>query len=285
MILLTFAMALIQTRHPVGKLTILNLASAPYPHVSREKGYTRNGQTYGPEHYQSSEVAVYIPSGFKTSPSVNFVVHFHGHNNHIPQVLEQFDLQNQMEMSQRNAILVVPQGPRDVPDSGFGKLELEKNGLENLLKEVLISLSKISDVPKSASIGNITLTSHSGGYKVTSAILGRKELPYKVRDVLLFDSSYGGLENFADWVASNPRDHRLISICTEHLGHANAELIAFLQERKVQATVKIDSAIQDKDIAKRGCLIILTETLEHNEVVSKRNYFSNWLSFSKLPQK
>jgi len=37
--------------------------------------------------------------------------------------------------------------------------------------------------------------------------------------------------------------------------------------------------VTDADVAKRGAMIVLTTTLEHNDVISKRNYFAKWLRY------
>ena len=69
----------------------------------------------------------------------------------------------------------------------------------------------------------------------------------------------------------------MISICTQHLGHQNARLIALLQKRGIQPRVLLEEDVTPADVAKRGPLIVLTTTLEHNDVMNKRDYFANWL--------
>jgi len=207
---------------------------------------------------------------------VNFVVHFHGHNNHVAQVFQQFDLEHQMAASKLNAVLLVPQGPKDVADSGDGKLEYDTDGLTNLLSESLAFLKKEGKVGPTATLGKVALTAHSGGYKVVSAILARKE-KLDITDVILFDATYGGLGAFADWVASDKK-HRLMSICTDHLGHKNAQLMALLQKRKQSFQVRMEGDLTIQNVARRGATFVLTTTLEHNDVVAKRNYFADWLA-------
>ena len=36
------------------------------------------------------------------------------------------------------------------------------------------------------------------------------------------------------------------------------------------------------EVAKRGPLIVLTTTLEHNDVVNKRDYFAKWLHYCRF---
>jgi hypothetical protein len=264
-----------------GDLALVPFASAPFPHSSRDQGF-QSGTTFYPRdpHYIDSTVGVFVPKNFKPTKNINFVVHFHGHNNHVQQVFEQYDLARQMEMSGSNAVLLVPQGPRDVPDSTDGKLQYDKGSLTALLSEAIAFLVKEGRAPSGASLGNVALTAHSGGYLVATYIVDRKELADKITDVILFDATYGGLPAFADYAALP--NHRLISICTEHLGHENARLIALLQKRHVQARVLFEEDLTDAEVAKRGPLIVLTTTLEHNDVISKRDYFSKWLHYCKF---
>jgi hypothetical protein len=261
---------------PDGDLALVPFKSAPFPHSSRDQGFKSDTTFYSRDlHYNDSTVGVFIPKQFKATRSVNFVVHFHGWNNHVQQVFEQYDLERQMRMSGLNAVLLVPQGPLDAPDSTDGKLQYDQGSLTALLNEALVFLSKEGRISPKATLGHIALTAHSGGYLVTTYICDRKELYDKITDVILFDATYGGLPAFADYAATPP--HRLISICTEHLGHENARLIALLQKRHVQPRVLFEEDVTEADIAKRGPMIVLTTTLEHNEVISKRDYFAKWL--------
>jgi len=264
-----------------GDLALVPFKSAPFPHSSRSGGF-KSGDKFFPRdpYYTDSTVGVFVPKQFKPGKSINFVVHFHGWNNHVQQVFEQYDLGRQMHMSGLNAVLLVPQGPRDAPDSTDGKLQYDQGSLTALLSEAIGFLSKEGKISPTATLGHIALTSHSGGYLVTTYICDRKELYDKITDVILFDSTYGGLPAFADYAATPP--HRLISICTEHLGHENARLIALLQKRHVQPRVLFEEDVTDADIAKRGPMIVLTTTLEHNDVISKRDYFAKWLHYCKF---
>src|ERR1700733_5671536 len=89
-----------------GDLALPQFASAPFPHPSRDQGF-KSGTTFYPRdpHYSDSTVGVFLPKNFKPGKSINFVVHFHGWNNHVQQVFEQYDLARQMQMSGLNAVL------------------------------------------------------------------------------------------------------------------------------------------------------------------------------------
>lgn len=269
-------------RSDEGDLALVPFRSAPFPHKSRENGFKTATKVYPKDpHYTDSTVGVFVPKNFKPGRSINFVVHFHGHNNHVEQVFEQFNLAKEMEMSGLNAVLLVPQGPRDVPDSTDGKLQYDEGSLTALINEAISFLASQGRISPTTTLGHIALTAHSGGYLVTTYIVDRKELADHITDVILFDATYGGLPAFADYCAASA-DHRLISICTQHLGHENARLIALLQKRHVQPRVLFEEDLTEAEVAKRGPLIVLTTTLEHNDVVSKRDYFSKWLHFCRF---
>src|SRR5271168_3886808 len=109
------------TSSPDGDLALVPFKSAPFPHSSRDQGF-KTGTTFYPRdpNYSDSTVGVFLSKNFKPEKSINFVVHFHGWNNHVQQVFEQYDLARQMDLSGLNAVLLVPQGPRDANDSTDG---------------------------------------------------------------------------------------------------------------------------------------------------------------------
>jgi hypothetical protein len=116
-----------------GQVILRPFANAPYPHKSRENGFKGGKTLYGPEHYVDSTVGIVIPSGYQAGDNVDYVVHFHGHMNHVSNVLTKYKLPQQLLAAKVNAILLVPQGPTDAADSGGGKLELDPDGFAKLI--------------------------------------------------------------------------------------------------------------------------------------------------------
>jgi hypothetical protein len=262
---------------PEGELILRSFKNAPYPHKSRDNGFTISGKTFdAATHYSDNTVGIFIPAGFRPGETTDFVVHFHGHLNHVSQVFEQFNLRMEFVQSGLNAILVVPQGPKDATDSGDGHLELDAGGFEALLREVAAYLHSAGKI-QSEKIGRVTLTAHSGGYNVASAVLQRGGLADNIKDVLLFDASYGNLDGFADW-AKRGHGRRLISLFTDHLAPANVILMSMLQDRGVKFRVMLDEPLKDEVLTPRGVLFIHTLNLEHNETVAKRDYFARFLA-------
>jgi hypothetical protein len=145
----------------LGQMFVPQFSSAPFPHPARTNGHDYDGNIYSAqEHYSDSSVAIFIPKGFKTTEKIDFVVYFHGWNNNIDSACAQFDLIKQFCESNKNAIFVFPEGPKNSPDSFGGKLE-GKDGLKNLIDDVLKYLSENTNL-KSTKIGNIILAGHSG---------------------------------------------------------------------------------------------------------------------------
>lgn len=268
-----------------GQTVLRPFASAPYPHPSRANGFTTASGSYPyAGHYDDSTVGVFIPAGYRPSATVDFVVHFHGHLNNVANVLDRFALRSQFAASGLNAVLVVPQGPRDAADSGCGTLELEPGALKALLEEVAAFL-RSEGKTTSTRIGRVALTAHSGGYKVAAAVLAHGGLESQITDVLLFDATYGSLERFAVWLAGR-KGRRLVSIFTDHLAGENVQLMALLRERKAGFTVTLDSPrLSDDTVKARGAHFVHTLDLEHNEVVAARGYFARWLASSALSKR
>jgi len=265
-----------------GETLLRAFQNAPFPHSSREQGYTYGGTFYdAAAHYHDSTVGIFIPTGYKAGAEVDYVVHFHGWSNHVAAVLDHYALRRQMTASGRNAILLVPQGPKDAQDSGGGRLERDPGAFEALLREVtqfLVEAGKIH----TTRIGSIALSTHSGGYLVTGAILRQTALRSHITDVLLFDSSYGELEAFAGWAAE--KHHRLVSIFTRHLAPENFMLTALLQKRHTACTSLLEPDLTPALLAAREPLFIHTLDLPHDEVMQKHDYFALFLRTSALPQ-
>lgn len=270
-----------------GWLMLRSFTNAPYPHKSRDNGFTNKAGVNFPKdkHYSNSTVGIIIPNGFKPAEQVDLVVHFHGHGNYVENCLDQFGLAAQLVKSGMNAILIVPQGPYMVSDSGSGKME-DENGFANLINEVVNYLHAEGKV-SATTIGRIVLAGHSGGYKAMSLILHHGGMNDHITDVLLFDASYGGLEYFADWIAQKGKvqgsDRRLVSIFTQHLADENFELMTLLRKRQVEFDLMMDRDMTADTLEPRKPIFIHTQELSHGEVISKRDFFALWLTTSALP--
>lgn len=211
----SFSQPLTERYKSLGEMFVPQFSSAPFPHRERINGHTYDEKTYSAqEHYSDSSVAIFIPKGFKATEKIDFVVYFHGWNNNIDSACGRFNLIEQFSESNKNAIFVFPEGPKNSPDSYGGRSE-DKNGLKNLIDDVLKYLQENGKL-KSIKVGNIVLAGHSGAYRVISFCLMRGGLTQNILDVILFDAFYGQTEKFVHWIENF--DGRFINIYTDNGG-------------------------------------------------------------------
>ncbi|MEA2709378.1 MAG: hypothetical protein QOF78_1979 [Phycisphaerales bacterium] len=263
-----------------GQLILRPFKSAPYPHESRDAGFKGKTKEFPRDpHYTDSTVGIFIPAHYvaRADDAVHFVMYFHGHGNNVAKTLAEYKMPQRFSAAKINAILIIPQGPRDAPDSGGGKLELDRGAFATLITHVqtfLLDQRKI----RAKQVGNVALAAHSGGYKVAAAVLDHGGMAEHVTDALLFDSAYGSLEWFSAWCAAE-RSHRLVSIFTEHLADENEQLMALLDKAGVPYARLDESKLTDDQLRARQPIFMPT-TAGHGYVPSK--FFTQLLSTSAL---
>lgn len=261
----------------IGRTAIFRMENAPYPDSSRADGYTRQDEFYPAEiHYSDPSVAVFIPRKFQSGEAVNLLFYFHGHNNNVRKSLDNFNLRKMVASSEKNVILVFPQGPKDSRDSGCGKLEAE-NGFTNLVEEILDSL-KTEGIIEHQELGRIILSGHSGAYKVIGRILKQGGLTEKISEVYLLDATYGQLNEYLEWVTSD-ETARLVSIFTDHLALENVILMKWLSRNNMPYLLLAEEEVQPVDLQSR-ILFLHAENLTHGETV---NWLERFLISSSLP--
>jgi hypothetical protein len=263
-----------------GEVIISELMTAPFPHSKRMSGHNYDNKSYSfDEHYNDSTVLIYIPKGYKPKENNDFVIHFHGWNNNVDSVLSQFKLIEQFSESGKNAILIVPQGPKNAPDSFGGKLE-EENGFHRFINEI-VDLLYQKKIIRDKSIGDIILSGHSGGFRVISFILMRGGLTDKIKEVFLFDGLYGQIEKYTHWL-----DHyngKFINIYTTYGGtrEESENLMECFNSWKVPYIFKNESELSDDDVRNNRIIFIYSD-LEHNDVIHVRSQFMKYLKASCL---
>ena len=269
---------------PYGRLIVTPFATAPFPHPSRAHGHLYDGTNYDTAtHYSDSSVALFIPNGFRATPSVGFVIHFHGWRNTVAGTLQQFQLAEQLTASRCNAILIVPEGPHDAPDSAGGKLE-DSGGFQHFIAEALTVLKQNNVISNDAVCGKIILSGHSGGYRVMAAILDRGGLTDHIREVWLFDALYANSDSYLTWAASGP--NRLLDIYTDHGGTLENSLamIATLRQRGQTSQTLLatnETSLNPTDLTTHS-YIFLHSNQVHNDVVSRHKTFQQFLETSSL---
>lgn len=263
-----------------GKLYKLNLDSAPFPHQKRSDGHTYSGTKYPADiHYSDNSVAVFVPKGFVKTDETDFVFYFHGWYSNIDSSLKKFELIKQFYESNKNAIFIFPEGPRNSPDSFGGKLE-DKNGIQYLLDDIIDYLYS-NNIIKSNKIGKIVLSGHSGAYKVISFILMRGGIPEKIKEVYLFDALYDETEKYVYWI--DKYNGRFINIYTDDGGTKTESLnLADDFEGWGMAYKHIDEKLlNDSDLLDNRILLIHSND-GHNDVIATQNQFLKFLRTSCL---
>lgn len=266
----------------LGQLITKPFASAPFPHPKRAEGHTYKNEFFSAaEHYNDSTVAIFIPKGLHDTGAVDFVVHFHGWRNHVDEVLHRYQLLEQLVESGRNAVLVVPQGPRDAPDSFDGKLE-DPDGFKGFMDEVVQTLRQKSALRrKDFTIGSIILSGHSGGYRVMASVLDHGGMTDHVKEVWLFDALYAETDKFLTWF--DKYHGRLLDIYTEHGGtkEETQNLMAALKQRGAPFFSGDETKESPSQLSTKGPIFLFT-TLEHDEVLQKHHTFRKFLESSCL---
>lgn len=267
---------------PYGTLLVTQFVNAPFPHPARAEGHKYHDEFYSTAaHYSDSTVAMFIPKNFRVEDKVDFVVHFHGWRHTVAGTLEEYQLITQFADSRRNAILIVPQGPRNAPDSFGGKLE-DTNGFTLFIAEAVDKLRASGALARTNfDIGNIILSGHSGGYHVMAAVLDHGGMSERIREVWLFDALYGNTENFVAWQKN--RNGRLLDIYTDHGGtrEETQNLMASYRTNGVSFFAAEETSAAPESLLTNKIVFLHTD-LVHNDVVAKRGEFEQFLKTSCL---
>jgi hypothetical protein len=261
-----------------GIVLRFSLKNGLFPHPKRAEGHTYQDKKfpYAP-HYQDSSVLVFIPKDYKFSSKTDILVYFHGWYNHLDSVLAQFKLIEQFAAAHPNALLVLPQGPKDAPDSFGGKLE-EVDGFKKFITEVLDSVGQAKSV-KNLSPRHIILSGHSGAYRVISFILLHGGMEKQVKEVWLFDGLYGQLEKYGVWLQQ--KNARFVNFYTKE-GGTFATSVDFVTDLKGWH-LKFWQG-QEKDLTnemlRNHQIFNIFTPLEHNEVLAKTEMFKRLVKAS-----
>jgi hypothetical protein len=263
-----------------GEFLFTQLSSAPFPHPRRASGHTYGNQQFPAEkHYSDSSVAIFIPKGFRQTDAVDIIVHLHGWWNNIDTVLKRYKLPQQVAESGKNVILVVPEGPRNAPDSFGGKFE-DPGGFNRFVDDVIAFLVQKGKI-KTRTLGKIILTGHSGAYHGISFALMRGGIPEKISEVYLFDALYGQTEKYAYWI-----DHfkgKMITIYTDSGGTKDETegLMEDLRGWGILYCSKDEADLASADL-QNNRLVFIHSDLEHDMVLHGHTQFREYLKASSL---
>jgi hypothetical protein len=263
-----------------GRTLILPFTSAPYPHASRAQGHVYQKRLYdAATHYSNSDVGIFIPDGWQPrNGAVDFIVHFYGWNHDIAATFSTYRLREQVVASRRNAILVVPEGPTNAPDSGDGKLELDAGGFQRFITDVAARLKQLQ-LSNTDRVGRIVLIAHSGGYGGAGGVLTRGGMNDSITDVMLFDAAYGYFDALADW-ARAPQ-HHLLSLFTGDTSTGNAALMGKLQAPAPNLYVRLADSMTLEQLQTRAPTFVLT-SVAHDDLLQKYSWYSLFLQTTAL---
>lgn len=264
----------------IGEVIIENFINAPFPHSKRIDGHKYKDKIYPQQiHYNDSSAAIFIPKKFKQAKQTDFVFYFHGWWNNIDTAIVMHKLIEQFNESNKNAILVIPEVPKNAPDSFGGKLE-DSLGFKKFVDELILKLFTKNKI-KTKNIGNIILAGHSGAYRVISFILHWGGFSKNIKEVFLFDGLYANREKFLNWL--DKYDGKLINIYTENGG--TKEETALLKDEIICASLSITIKSEDEttfDIIKKNKIIFVNSSLGHNDVIHIKKNFMKYLQASCL---
>lgn len=243
-----------------------HLKHAHFPHPGRQEGFSRNDVFYPAEaHYMDSSVAVYVPDAYRKRGKTDLIIHFHGRGNNVMRSIEQFSLSEQLEASDRNMILVVPEGPKNAPDSFYGNL-CDQDGFRFFIDELMDSLYQ-DRIIRSKKTGEIILSRHSGAYSVIAHILRHSGYTEKISEVFLFDALYTLEDDYLHWLR-NYRG-RFVHIYTDNGGIKDNSL-DFMKSCDSLSLEYVHANTADIDEMPKGRILILYSDPGHSDVIAER---------------
>ncbi|MDZ7358105.1 MAG: class A beta-lactamase-related serine hydrolase [candidate division KSB1 bacterium] len=258
---------------PSGEWCRVFLRHAPFPHGSRSQGHQYKDRFFPFDpHYCDSSAVIVIPRGFhEVDQSIDLIVHFHGWNNDVLNVMEQFNMVQQLIASNKNAILIFAQGPYRASDSGGGKME-DEGGLKRFVEEILQILKSENRIHY-VQVGKIIISAHSGGYRPAILSLVRGGMDHQVKELFLFDAFYDLTDQIIPWLRRD-KHNRLRSIYTDHLAEEHQQFIRSINKAHLKYGQSLESNAQ---------IILLPTDLCHICVIE--GTFQRWLEKSCLKQR
>lgn len=249
------------TEAPHGRSLVARLRSAPFPHPTRPQ-------------YTDSRTLVFVPRGFVAGPTVDLVVHYHGHRAETVESATLRRLREQLAGAEVSAVLLCPQGPLRASDSAGGKHE-EPGGLARFLDEALERLVADGVVPQGARVGRVVLSGHSGAYQVIARAIQVGGVD--VSEVYLHDALYAESDAFFTFATTPGKRFLSTSSPTGGTAANNVNLRTRLREAGLTvATTEDDATLRSA----RTLILATSET--HDAVTHTRDRFQRFLATSGL---
>jgi len=260
-----------KTSNASGMYIKRTFSNTAFPDSNRANGHTYQDRFYSKEkHYSDSTVLIFIPKNYRSEAATDFIFHFHGWYNNVDSVSTQFLLPEQLQASGKNAILIIPQGPKNAPDSYGGKLE--KQGVFAALTIEIIDFLYQEQLIKNTEVRNIILSGHSGAYRVMAHILQHGGMDAHIKEVWLFDGLYSQEEKYLKWL----QDHEgyFTNIYTRDGGtYQLSKKFEKILQNSDMPFVKGENGITEKVLSRKMKIRSIYTSLEHNEVMHLNNQF------------
>ena len=252
------------------------LAHAPFPYsgkyedsnvnffdyIDPQTGQRFHTNRYGErfsehDHYGDGRVLFHIPPHFDPERPFVYVVFFHGIFSEVRQCVRDYRLDEQIDKSGKNVILVAPQLAKNAADSSPGKL-FRRSAFRAMMQEVAGVLARRLGNEHRAHLEGapILLVAFSGGYKAVGSILDRGGTQSRIKGVVLFDALYADVEKFEKWIRHRSGKAFLIDIFTTGACEENSRVLSS-QLLRHQLHFSTDWPSR---ISKRGIYLIRSET-------------------------
>lgn len=179
---------------------------------------------------------------------------------------EGWDLAGRFDEAGSDALFVVPQLAflaRSGRPGRFG----EPGGFRAFLTELLASLApRIGPGRSLNDVENITLLAHSAGFESALAILARGQV--EVRNVVLFDALYAGVEPFGRW-ALEEEGRKLVSLYTSGRTAAQSRRLARWSRARLDDAVAIDPDEPLASVVARARIVVARSPAPHGQVPAR----------------
>lgn len=257
----------------IEKIIKLSSAYSMFPDSLRKiepRAYNNKQYTWQ-EHYNDSIVLVYIPSHFNKKSPFKIVIWIHGWFNNIDSAFKVCQLKEALDSCQQNFILLMPEGPKNAPDSYAGKWE-KPNHFNSFLADIQGQLIKQKLLNKPTK--NTIYAGHSGAYKAIANMLHFGNA--QCQAVILFDALYGEIGKFFNYIKANPTTYFFNVYCKNGGTYTNS--VNFSSNLMMNSYRTCNKTEQDiSPTAFSNCKIAhIYSNLGHNEVVTTTKYF-RWL--------
>ena len=256
----------------------INSPYTSFPDSTRKNGHVYNNEMFdAAAHYTDSSLLIVIPDNYKPKKKVNIVCWFHGWYNNIDSANQHFELAKQFMAANVNAILVIPEGAKNAPDSYGGKLE-QPNMFAQLINDIFAKLKKGSIILSKAAPGNIVLAGHSGAYRVMAHITAKGGL--RINEIVLFDGLYSETDKYISWLQLS-QQHRFINVYTNDGGTMD-ESVAMMQRltNKITPFLFTEESNLQKTGLKNNSILFIHSNRQHNDIINKPDNFRLFLESS-----